>query len=242
MSKRNDEACLRNDPEYRSAPKSVDDSEMETRVSAFRNGDNGQRDWLINAHLRLVATIGRRWKSRNHTDCEGEALLALVDAVDRAACALEDNNITKYIKAVVRDRLREFVASDRAVYMPARTFRDKAAKGEIDPESNSNATIIGVVSHEVLVRQDAVNVEDDEYVEPIGSRRYTVPIAKTETPSPEFKECLALAIHDETERRVIDLRCEGYGYQDMESVLGLKKSRIGDHVNAVKERFFKLYA
>jgi hypothetical protein len=192
-----------------------------------------------------MSIVGKYRKWTNYPDLEGAALLALTEAVVSAQTALEDNQITPYITTCVRFAIKDEIAADRVVGMPARTFRYKAAKGEIRRDGNTDAAIVGVVSRPVLVRADAVVNSSTGVafnVDPDDRTPYNVPEAKPTGPSCEFVEALNLAIRTEQERKVIDLRMQGYGYTDFESVMGLKKSRVGEIVNGVEKRFNLLYA
>ncbi len=218
-----------NDPDYQNVQPIPNEDVLANQVQMYRDGDDSLRRELIMAHLHMVAAMaGDNSKRRNREDVMGVAMLALVDAVERAQTALVDNNITPYITAVVKDQIKEFVATDRAVGMPARTFRHKIANGTL--KFNDRDEPIGLPS--------TLSIQD----ELVNHHGYTVPAATPEFLSPEFKEAMQLAITNGTERTVIDLCAEGYRYTDMETALGLKKSQIGNILHDVEERFFKIYA
>jgi RNA polymerase sigma factor (sigma-70 family) len=243
-------SSLANDPEYRNAPTRPEELvDLESWVAMYLAGSEAHRKLIIKAHLHLVASIARSMAKRYKRmfmleDMTSEALLHLTQAVEDAKTALTDYAITPYITTSVRYRLKDFVAEDRNVFMPGRTFRHKAANGEINFEGdNLNSQIIGVVSITRAVRESNMKEDDSGgFIRLNVGRPYFIPEAKPCEPSPEFQEALQLAIHTDQERRIIDLRAEGYGYTDFESVMGLKKSRIGQIVKRVEERFVRSYA
>lgn len=241
---------IASDPDYRNAPSKTEElADLESWVAMYLAGSQVHKQLIIRAHLHLIASIAcslaNRYK-RNYMldDMVSEALLHLTEAVENAPTALKDLAITPYITTCVKYRLKDFIAEDRNVFMPGRTFRYKAAKGEISFEGdNTNAQIVGVVSMTMAVKESNMKEDDSGgFIRLNVGQPYTIPEAKRHEPSPEFQEALQLAIHTDQERRVIDLRAEGYGYADFETVMGLKKSRIGEIVKKVEERFERNYA
>lgn len=241
---------IEQDPDYKAAPTNPDPALLESWVAAYRSGASTYRKLIISAHLHLTASIAvnmaKRY-SRLHIVDElvAEANLHLVQAVEDAPTALHDNNITPYITSTVRHRLHDFISRDRSVFMPGRTFRYKAAHGELVDSDNLEATTVGVIGMTALIEADKVDRTsgdaDGEFYH-IHRPNYHVPEAPPDDTSLEFEEAMTLAVVDDQERRIIDLRLEGYKYRDMESVLGLKRSRISEIVGKVKARFYENYA
>lgn len=223
-------SLLRTDHGFVNSPRKLDEAELNDRVQRYRDGDLSQRDPLIEAHIRVAVQIAVAYPNHDD-DVIGVALLALVNAVDQAREALTDNLITPYIKAVIRDRIVTAIASSRAVYMPARTFRQKASQGHIQRHGDNSPDISPVLASVYYIR----DFSD-------ADQKYTIPEAKPESVSLEFKEALELAIKSDIEARLIALRAEGYIYEDMEVILKMSKTHIARHINRVKERFDRLYA
>lgn len=241
---------IEQDPDYKTAPTNPDPVILESWVAAYRSGASTYRKLIISAHLHLTASIavimGKRY-SRLHMVDElvAEANLHLVQAVEDAREALHDNNITPYITSAIRHRLHDFISKDRSVFMPGRTFRYKAAHGELADVDDLDRSVVSVISMTAMIEsdklgRDAGNADGEAYFD--WHPNYHVPEAPSDDTSLEFEEAMTLAIVDDQERRIIDLRLEGYKYRDMESVLGLKRSRISEIVGKVKARFYENYA
>lgn len=236
---------IANDLDYRTAPTNPDPVQMAGWVASYRSGAVMYRKLIISAHLHLVASIAagmaRRYNRLHMVDeLVGEANLHLVQAVEDAPQALHDDNITPYITSTVRHRLHDFISEDRIVFMPGRTFRHKVAEGEIGDGDALDRATIAVISITAVVEADKLGRSDgnaDGEFYHVPYHNYHVPEAPPNDTSMEFEEALTLAIVDETERKVIDLRLEGYKYRDMEEVLGLKRSRISEIVGNVRRRF-----
>lgn len=247
-SRRPQRSEIEQDLDYRTAPTNPDPVLLENWVAGYRAGMTAYRQLIISAHLHLTASIAvalaRRYNRLHMVDeLVAEANLHLVQAVEDAPSALSDNNITPYISTTVRHRLHDFISEDRIVFMPGRTFRHKAAHGELEAD-NLEVRTIAVFSMAGGIAQDNDREWDsvNELRSVSSGPNYHVPEAPPPDTSIEFEEAMSLAIQTDQERRVIDLRIEGYKYRDMETVLGLKRSRCSEIVNGVKARFFENYA
>lgn len=229
----------------------------EEEVQIYRhNGDLGIRERLIMSHMTIVLGMANRRSEVQGTDQQTMFLelssvgfAALIQAVNWAAPHLNDeghhcesrltnNSITPYIKTTIRSRIYDFIAEDRIVAMPGRTFRHKIANGEINLDGNNlKPEIVGVVSMRSVIADDKLRSNQEGEDTPA-----VILYAKREEPEPEFVEALELALHTDEERRIIDLRKEGYKYREIASLLGLSVARIGQIVAPIEERFLKLYA
>lgn len=79
-----------------------------------------------------------RYRNRNNADdILGEALLALIECVDRWRSCAEDNNIRRYVEFSVRKRIKDFIDNDAVFKVPSRRVREKAAAGEVVEEINT---------------------------------------------------------------------------------------------------------
>lgn len=221
--------------EYSSLPVNLTAEVTQGWAAQLRLGNQGIKEKIIEGHIRLVIDLARCFaRGFRLDDAEGVALLALVDAVDRAETALTDDNITPYITAVVKSQLREFVASDRIVYMPRRSFDHAVKNGTINAEGNNSPTIAGVMSN-------AVSLDE---ADPEGEGNIDTFIARTDEPSLEFKEALTYATRGNGDHAadIINMRQEGHKYTTIAEKLGIKKSRVGAIVQSVETRFAQLYA
>lgn len=218
----------------------------EEVIEAYReSGDEETRNRIIRNYIALVIGMAgnhaRRLNRHQSLDVvdrtdelAGVGLTALTQAVvwcgphlnsdgEFEPSRLHDNNIEPYIKSTVRSWIRKAIAEDRVMGMPGRTYRKKVADGE---------EISGISVYSIDEMQDEVSRHGI----------YTIPLAKREYPTMEFEEALSLAILNDRERRVIDLRREGHTYASIADQLGLTVSTIGRIVAPVEERFLKIYA
>lgn len=238
----------------------------ESVIESYRqNGDPVVGQWIIRSYtllaIGMAGTYARRLASQDSSNQTFEdrfhelsavACLALTQATywcgphlnDEGVMVesrLHDNEIEPYLKTTIKGWIRKSIEKDRAVFMPGRTFRAKVARGELDPDGrNTNPELVGVVSVVRIAEDDFFDGDEEDERE--GSALIAVPLARRETPELELEDALQLAIRTSQERRVIDLRREGYTYQNLADVLDLSVSRIGQIVAPVEERFFKLYA
>ena len=75
--------------------------------------------------------LARRFRSRNNADdILSEAILALVECVDRWCEVAEDEDIRRYVAFSVRKRMKDFIDNDAVAKVPSRRVREKLAKGE----------------------------------------------------------------------------------------------------------------
>lgn len=223
--------------EYKSTPSKPDDEALSGWVEALRKGDFRYRDQIIKSHMRLVLSIAREFSTPSREDdLSGEALLALTQAVEWSGphladgitqpSRLNDNNITPYIAATVRRFLRDFVATDRVVFIPSSSFRKKVKEGVIDANGDTtDMALFGVLSFTASF--------DDNII---------TPQAKKEEPSYEFKEVLEMSTRNKQEQEVINYRSKGFKYQEIADIMKLDLAKISRISSRVEARFNLLYA
>lgn len=243
MNRRSFRSQLGSDKSFRDLPDDPDPDELLDLVSRLRSGDHTVRARLVELHVKLVTTIaGRMAPANNVDDAIQEANRVLLEAVDRAVTALHDNEITAYISATVRHEVRKFLNEDRCVKMPSRTFRHKAAKGEINKDGdNLDPALVGVVSTMKLVMSEEreSRTSGDENVISIGRYMpgYTIPEARPEWPSMEMREALNLAILTPQEHAYVEMASEGYTFKEIGDRYGVTSARVGQVVRRVEDRF-----
>lgn len=250
---------LQGDHDYANSPRILDEKVLNDLVQRLRDGDLSVKTEIINGHMRLAMSIVAEFATPHRADdLVGEALLGLTQAVVWSGphadpgnpdtilpSRLHDNNITPYIATTIRRYIRDFISTDRAVFMPGRTFRKKVADGEIDPNGdNSNPVLIAVVSIRLLVLEDdpRATFADNVEARTVPTIPFTIPSARPEEPSVEFTDALQAAICTEDEKNVIERRKQGYKYREISEQIGLSIPRIGQINSTVEERFNKLYA
>lgn len=225
----------------------------EEIIERYReSGDQRLRDVIIKSYIRLVLGMAGQYTRRalhngnadfynRFEEMSGVACHALTQAViwsgphvdtdgNFQPSRLHDNNIEPYIKATVRGWLLDSIAESRTVSIPGKVYRRKLKTGEIDPEGKNTTSALRAV----LALVSFQDLEDD--------RSVIIPIARQEEPELAVEEFLQLAVHDERERRVIDLRREGHSYATIADLLGCSTSTIGKIVQLVERRFDQFYA
>lgn len=106
-------------------PESLTQEEVLELTQKYRETGQG-KELLINAHLRLVLSIVRRYIQKVPFKAEtilSDAMYALVRAVERARTNLKDNNIAAYITVNVYNRIRDGLLVDNLIPIPAQTLR-----------------------------------------------------------------------------------------------------------------------
>lgn len=231
---------------YKESPFKPNDAQLQEWVSMHRSGTKSFSQEIITAHMRLTMSIVSEFSTpQRAADLEGVALLALVQAVAWAAphtdsdgilraSRLYTDDITPYICVTIRRFIREFIDSDRSVYMPGRTFRHKAAKGEINQDGENDGMIAGVIRIVANIEGDKIS-EDSDYT-------YSVPVAPETEVSPELKELIAKAIRTPQERLIVARRRDGYTYREIAEEMGCHISNVGRICKDVEARFELLYA
>jgi DNA-directed RNA polymerase specialized sigma24 family protein len=89
------------------------------------------RDALILSLALPVYRLTLRYRNRdNAPDILGEAMLALVECVDRWWSVADDDNIRAYVEFTVRRRIKDFIDNDAVFAVPSRRVRERKAAGE----------------------------------------------------------------------------------------------------------------
>ncbi len=215
----------------------IDPALLESLVARLRTRDFSVCSEIIAGHLRMVmAIVGDKVRSKRKVDdVVGAALLALTQAVHDAPDALYDNNITYYITTMVKYAIKDELGRDHTVRAPARTVRYRIAKGDKFED---------IVPGEcVEIGEDVPHADQGE--EPVKKRGsflpFHIPAAKPICESAEFKEAIAKAVTTPMEQAIVNLRAEGYNYEEIGIKVGLSTPRIGQIVPIIEERFSRIY-
>jgi RNA polymerase sigma factor (sigma-70 family) len=91
-------------------PDRIDVTDLVVRLRA---GDLTVKDELIRHHIRTALSITAWFVGKaDLEDLVSEAMLAVVEAVERAQQKLRDNNITPFIRSNVRGKLARFIDAE----------------------------------------------------------------------------------------------------------------------------------
>lgn len=102
----------------------VPEKDISQIVQDYRDGNSHLRDFLVNNHMRLAMDIVGRYHGKGYQDVDelvSVAMLAVVDAVDKAAERLHDNNITGYVVSNIHYAIYQHLAEDSTIRVPKRS-------------------------------------------------------------------------------------------------------------------------
>jgi DNA-directed RNA polymerase specialized sigma24 family protein len=112
------------------APEEPDPEILKGLVERYK-WDPSIRDQIIIQLTLPVYYIAKKFQSRNNADdILSEAILALVECVERWPGVAEDDDIRRYVEFSVRKRMKDFIDNDSVICIPSRRVREKLAKGE----------------------------------------------------------------------------------------------------------------
>ena len=112
------------------APEEPDPDVLKDLVGRYKY-DPSVRDQIILQLTFPVYDIAKRFRSRNNADdILSEAILALVECVDRWPGVAEDDDIQRYVAFSVRKRMKDYIDNDSIGKAPSRRVREKRAAGE----------------------------------------------------------------------------------------------------------------
>lgn len=183
---------LQYDADYQSIPDRIDEADMERRVVALRLGDRSQVNEICIRLMRLTMSLVANYAQPRRTpDLIGVALLTLVETVNIAVDRLEDNNIIPFVSTHITHRLRDAIAKDHVVCVPARTLRSLKQKGI------------------------------DAFVPLTGAYTGFEGIAQSESPSLECRELLDKIVRNDRDRVFLQMRGECHGLAAIADSIGV---------------------
>lgn len=225
-------------------PPQIENKELEglvIQLKRFKYGINqGNKKEIVNkivkGHLRLALNIASRWGylfQNKIDDICGVAQLELIKATYRAITNLEDNNITYYLSTSIHGAIKNFVENDNVFNVPARTIRYYIDKG--DPRVNKLPKEIYLFDHDTEENSENVN-------QGYGNQSSMVPeIISNEEKLIETQELIDKITNDYIEKRIIELRAEGYTYDEIGPQVGFCSSKICIIVQNIEKKFNSLY-
>ena len=117
--------------------------------------------------------------------------------------------------------------------MPSRTMRYYAEKGRYKS--------LEKVPSQITLFDDAVNEDADNYEAMKINAPYIIPKSNDDRSEAEVMEILNKVANNFIEKRVIQLRVEGYTYQEIGPLVGYSKSSISIMLQDIEKRFDKMY-
>lgn len=225
--------------EIKDLPQKLDKAVLEELVTELRkplfslDRKREIRNKIVNGHMRLGMYIAARYafkyKSKSPGDIIGEMSLALIEAVDRAAYKLTDNNITPFISSAIHSALMTFIEEDRIVKVPGRSIRHY---------NKINFIKLDKFPRQIEMIDQGYNSED----ELLSSEYVVIPQTEDDHSVMEIQEILDQVTFNVTEKKIVELRAEGCTFEEIGPKVGYGKSYIETILLDIKNRFNKKLA
>lgn len=207
--------------EYNELPKILDPDCRNQLYEKLRGGDKEVAEPLIKGHMRLaMALVSENYNSQWNDDLVGVAMFELVKRIDYLRRGkndtISDETLTPYLASAIRRRVKDFLWT--FPYMGA-IARSTLRKYKKEGKQVGFSIVHGAI-------------RECEFADIIAW-----PAAKKEEVDLELQEILTLAIRTPNERRVINLRAQGYTRTDIAPILGKSIKWVCIQNSAVEERF-----
>jgi RNA polymerase sigma factor (sigma-70 family) len=193
-------------------------------LARLKAGDPSAVDDAIMSCVKEAEKIARSI-SRNHPkkydDIHSVALLGLCQAVSNIKNGkLETDNITMYIKNTIRGHIRHFIQNDHTIRITNYTLAQ---------EMQSKDGFTFPIKYTIDPRWDDDNAEYSEHDDSF------------DIPAPDKGDCTFInefyMLLTNFERIVLDLRSEGYTYQEIATRVNKSKSWIEKTLQVIKDKF-----
>jgi hypothetical protein len=209
-------------------PERIHPDRLRELVPKLRKGDDSVKEEIILGHLKLGAIIAgsyARYVGRDD-DLFGQAQLAITKAVNEASRGtLYDNNITPYITAHIHSHIQKFYEEDKDVFVRGRTVR-RWVERRLE-KARQLPSKIAVVKGDIT----ASDIEESVFV--------MVPEVMDDNVGIEIREILDKVTTTHIEKKIVELRSQGYTYEEISPKIGLGISRISQLLCQIEERFNK---
>ena len=200
------------------APEEPDPEVLTDLVTRYK-WDPSLRDQIVLQLIFPVYYLARRFRNKNNADdVLSEAILALVECVDRWCEVAENEDIRRYVEFSVRKRMKDFIDNDAVLKMPSRRVREKLAKGE----EFVNPTVATLFTHDS---------PDPGGLAPIGWQP-TVPEDKT-FDIQEFFRSRA----DSRDQVIVEMRINGCSAIEIAEAVGQKRSWVYKRLRDLEQAF-----
>ena len=199
-----------------SALRMIDEQEMQALVVRYLSGED-VRDIIIEKHLPLVKAIANRYariRPKVKEDLNAQAMLGLTQAVVWAKTKLTDTQITYYIICTVKSFLRDFLARDRIIKVPAKEARRRLRDHVELPN----------------VKGASKNVSDGESFDDYERAHQDDPVA-------EYKELIRKLRLTPAEKKVLDFRLDGYTFKEIASRLKRSEAWVARTVAEIQRKY-----
>ena len=207
---------------------------QDEAAELFARGDKESRNKIIEGHAWLAADIAARMlhalnlPAHKGEDMTGEGLVVIVEAVSRMKKC--PRNISAYLSKTIEKRLSEYLDKDNLCPVPARTKRDRAAKGkpQVEPPKIRLATDFAG--------------DEDEGNESVLSRLRRRPCPFDVTYDFTKPEDLHEYCQDELDRDIIDLRYNGpvpRALVEIAELAGVSRGTVEKRLDRIEARVYR---
>jgi DNA-directed RNA polymerase specialized sigma24 family protein len=180
------------------------------------------RDQIILQLAFPVYHLARRFRGRNNADdILSEALLALVECVDRWWTVAEDDDIRRYVEFCVKKRIKDWIDNDVVLCIPSRRAREKLARGEELPPP---------VVH--LKTEERGSDEDRA-----GNQDYTPGVP----PDLTF-DIVEYFQGRGQDQRIVEMRIDGCSAKEIAASMGRREGWVYKRLRALEREFAELSA
>jgi RNA polymerase sigma factor (sigma-70 family) len=186
------------------------------------------RDQLI-LHLAFpVYNLARRFRGRNNADdILGEAMLTLVECVDRWPTVAEDDGIWSYVACSVQRRMKDWIDNDVVLVIPSRRVREKRAAGE-------------EVEQPTLVDINPVEPDHHKDMDPNGRWFDNRNVPRVEHEHTIDIEDFFASRTDPRDRVLVEMRIAGRTADEIAAAVGTKRSWVFKRLRDLERAFAEL--
>lgn len=216
---------------YRYLPNYIRAPRLEELVTKLRRGDRSVEHEIIRGHLRLGLRIIQDKNYSVADDLIGEMEYAVTKAVWMAGRgALKDNNITAYIASYIRHHINEYIKSNRLVTAPPRTIRDWNKK-------NKKTKLFHRIS---IIEGEPYKTDDSGQtirLQSVGVAYHIPTVDDGPLEEVDIRDILDKVTFSNSEKKIIDLREQGYNIEEIGKVVGYSKSMVHKLLHDIEDRF-----
>lgn len=216
---------------YQNLPDHIPSYRLEELVMRLRRRDRSVEHEIIRGHLRLGLSIIQDIGNADPEDLVGEMEMAVTEAVWRAGRGfLRDNNITPYIASYVKYRVNDYIKSNRLVSAPVRTVRYWNNK-------NKKQKLFNRIR---IVEGEPYKFDDSNEAIRLQSKGVAYHIPKVDDSALDdidIRELLNKITFSKSEKRIVELREQGFGLEEIGHIVGYSKSAVHKILHQIEDRF-----
>lgn len=216
---------------YKDLPLRIPQERLEQLVYRLRCKDKSVSEEIIRGHLRLGLSIIQKVPNYDLEDLVGEMELAVTTAVWMAGRgALKNNNITSYITSYVKYYINDYIKENRLVTAPSRTIRHWNSKFK-------EAKLFHRIS---MVEGEPYKTDDSNQsirLQSTSAAFHTPTIENDSLDEIDVRDVLEKITYSNSEKRIIELKEEGYNIEEIGQIIGYSKSMVHKLLHNIEDRF-----